>query len=111
MKQSLASTLIALCILSLSACNYCEALEPDSSALSENTGDRALGLERGLAKGLNVVVIVADDLGWNDVGFTGASDPRTPNLDALASDSLVFENFYASAACTPMRTCGAKPCS
>ena len=60
MKQSLASTLIALCILSLSACNYCEALEPDSSALSENTGDRALGLERGLAKGLNVVVIVVD---------------------------------------------------
>jgi len=39
----------------------------------------------------NVIVILADDLGWGDVGFNGRTDWRTPNLDRLASQGTVFK--------------------
>jgi len=50
----------------------------------------------------NIVYIVADDLGWKDVGFHG-SDIRTPNLDKLATNGLRLEQFYAQPMCTPTR--------
>jgi arylsulfatase A-like enzyme len=52
----------------------------------------------------NIVYIVADDLGWKDVGFHG-SDIRTPNIDALASSGLTFTRAYCQqAVCSPSRT-------
>ena len=51
----------------------------------------------------NIVHIVADDLGWKDVGFNGAKDIRTPNLDALASGGAKFSQFYVQCMCTPTR--------
>lgn len=42
----------------------------------------------------NVVLIMVDDLGWGDVGFNGCNVIQTPNLDALASQGLVFDRFY-----------------
>jgi arylsulfatase A-like enzyme len=50
----------------------------------------------------NIVYIVADDLGWKDVGFHG-SDIRTPNLDKLAAAGARLEAFYAQPMCTPTR--------
>jgi arylsulfatase A-like enzyme len=50
----------------------------------------------------NVVIILADDLGWSDVGCYG-SEIRTPNIDALANDGLRFTQFYNSARCSPSR--------
>lgn len=50
----------------------------------------------------NIVYIVADDLGWKDVGFHG-SDIRTPNLDKLAAGGARLEQFYAQPMCTPTR--------
>jgi arylsulfatase A-like enzyme len=50
----------------------------------------------------NIVYIVADDLGWKDVGFHG-SDIKTPNLDKLAADGVKFQQFYAQPMCTPTR--------
>ncbi len=50
----------------------------------------------------NIVYIVADDLGWGDVGFRG-SDIATPNLDALAKGGAVLEQFYTQPMCTPTR--------
>lgn len=52
----------------------------------------------------NVVYIVADDLGWKDVGFHG-SDIRTPNIDKLAATGARLEQFYAQPMCTPTRAC------
>ncbi|HEY7922332.1 MAG TPA: sulfatase-like hydrolase/transferase, partial [Vicinamibacteria bacterium] len=50
----------------------------------------------------NVLVIVADDLGYTDLGVTG-SEIRTPNLDALARSGLLLTNFLVSPACSPTR--------
>lgn len=50
----------------------------------------------------NIVFIVADDLGWKDVGFHG-SDIRTPNLDDLAAKGANLAQHYAMPMCTPSR--------
>ena len=52
----------------------------------------------------NIVVIYVDDLGYGDVGFNGATEIKTPNLDKLANEGVRFTNGYASSAtCTPSR--------
>jgi len=50
----------------------------------------------------NILYIVADDLGWKDVGFHG-SEIKTPNLDKLAAAGIKFQQFYAQPMCTPTR--------
>jgi arylsulfatase A len=52
----------------------------------------------------NVVVIMADDLGYGDVSCYGASSLNTPHIDRLAAKGLRFTNGYCSAStCTPTR--------
>jgi len=54
----------------------------------------------------NIVLIVADDLGWKDLGFMGSSYYETPNLDLLAGEGMVLLQAYAAAAnCAPSRAC------
>ena len=50
----------------------------------------------------NIIFILADDLGWKDVGYHG-SDIKTPNIDELAQTGARFEQFYAQQICTPTR--------
>lgn len=52
----------------------------------------------------NIVVIVADDLGYADVGFNGCADIPTPNIDSLARSGARFSNGYVTHAyCSPSR--------
>ena len=51
----------------------------------------------------NVIVIVADDLGWNDVGYHG-SDIQTPNIDRLAREGVELNRFYVHPTCSPTRS-------
>ena len=52
----------------------------------------------------NIVLILADDLGYTDLSCYGATDIRTPNIDRLANEGIRFTNFYASAGVsTPTR--------
>ncbi len=53
----------------------------------------------------NILHIVADDFGWKDVGFNGATDIKTPNIDKLASGGAKFTQFYTISLCTPTRAC------
>lgn len=53
----------------------------------------------------NVVLIMTDDQGIGDFGFTGNPYIRTPQLDKLASQSLNLTNFYVSPVCAPTRAC------
>ena len=51
----------------------------------------------------NVIIIVADDLGWNDVGYHG-SDIQTPNIDRLAREGVELNRFYVHPTCSPTRS-------
>ena len=50
----------------------------------------------------NIVILLADDLGWADVGYRG-SDIQTPNIDRLAYEGMRLERFYATPFCSPTR--------
>ena len=52
----------------------------------------------------NIVFILADDLGYNDLSCYGATDLKTPNLDKMAEEGIRFTDFYAPAGVsTPTR--------
>src|SRR2546421_8703990 len=52
----------------------------------------------------NIVIILADDLGYGDLGCYGHPTIRTPNLDRMASEGMRFTDFYVAACvCTPSR--------
>src|SRR6476620_2314539 len=50
----------------------------------------------------NIILIIADDLGWNDVGYHG-SEIKTPNVDFLAKNGVELNRFYANPTCSPTR--------
>ncbi len=59
--------------------------------------------QRGPAKP-NVLVILADDLGYGDLSCQGATDVRSPHIDALAASGMRFTNFYSNCpVCSPTR--------
>ena len=51
----------------------------------------------------NVVLIMADDVGWECFGVYGAEDYKTPNIDALAAKGIRFNHCYSTPICTPSR--------
>ncbi len=59
--------------------------------------------ESGGARRPNVVLILADDLGWADLGCYGADLHETPNLDRLACEGVRFTDAYAAPVCSPTR--------
>ena len=53
----------------------------------------------------NIIFILADDLGYGDLGITGQSKIETPNLDKLAKEGMLFTNHYSgSTVCAPSRS-------
>lgn len=52
----------------------------------------------------NILLVMADDLGYGDVGYNGNKIAKTPNLDKMAGESIRFDRFYAAApVCSPTR--------
>ena len=52
----------------------------------------------------NIILIVADDLGWSDLSYMGSKYYETPNIDKLSKSGMTFYNGYASSAnCAPSR--------
>ena len=50
----------------------------------------------------NILIILADDLGWNDVSYHG-SEIKTPNIDRLISSGVELDRFYVQPTCSPTR--------
>ena len=70
-----------------------------TSATAQDIADRAEGVYKP-----NIILVMADDQGWGDVGYNGHPYVRTPELDAMANDAFVFDRFYAAApVCSPTR--------
>src|SRR4051794_31846723 len=84
MKCHLAITLLAFCFLSV-AQGATQAAEPTSGARP------------------NIVLVLADDLGINDLACYGRKDHRTPNLDGLTTQGMRFTCAYAQPVCSPSR--------
>jgi len=60
--------------------------------------------EEGSPEKPNVVLILADDLGYADLSCYGSKEIRTPHLDKMAAEGMKFTDFYAAACvCTPTR--------
>lgn len=54
----------------------------------------------------NIVLIMCDDLGWQEVGCMGQEKIKTPNIDRLAAQGMLFNQFYSGCAvCAPSRCC------
>jgi arylsulfatase A-like enzyme len=51
----------------------------------------------------NIVIILADDLGFADVGFNGGKEIKTPNIDKLAATGARLDQFYVQSLCSPTR--------
>jgi arylsulfatase A len=64
-----------------------------------------VGTAVGAARRPNIVLFLADDLGWRDVSCFDAPDVRTPNVDAIARGGVRFVQYHCNAPeCTPTRT-------
>jgi len=99
----LTSVVVALLSGSLS----CGGGQPVLPSSASKTGDAAAAAVPTPAPNLgppNVVLILADDLGWGDLGSYGNRTIRTPNLDRLAAEGARFTSFYVPAPiCAPSR--------
>ena len=60
-------------------------------------GMASVPLLQGADRKPNIILIMADDLGYGDTGFTGNTVIRTPCLDSLSGEGLILERFYAAA--------------
>lgn len=77
-----------------------------ATALASGSLSRAMAQSApsaGDATRPNVLVILADDMGWSDIGPFGAAEIATPNLDALADQGVRMTNFHVSPFCSPTR--------
>ncbi len=90
MKISLSSTLLRFTFLLLVLSIPFQACTPTEG--------------RDKADKPNVILILADDLGWSDIGCYG-SEVETPNLDKLAAGGIRFTEMYNTAKCFPSRAC------
>ena len=60
-------------------------------------------LQAGAARAPNFVILLADDLGYGDLGCYGHPTIRTPHLDRMAAEGIKLSQFYAAPVCTPSR--------
>ncbi len=57
----------------------------------------------------NIILVMADDLGWGDTGFNGNTVIKTPHLDAMAKNGTRLSRFYAAARSVARRAAASSP--
>ena len=94
--------LVSLSIFGICACAQEPPVVPNAAHKQPNYSENTM-VSNELVEKPNIVIMLADDLGWADLGFRG-SDIDTPNIDRLAAEGLVLNRFYAMPICTPTRS-------
>ena len=101
-KMILRMPILAWLMWELAGCATAPVRPEDAPVSVES---KAVKIERK-PKRPNIIFIMADDLGWRDVGFADARFFETPNINALAAESVVFTNAYTGGPnCAPTRAC------
>ena len=73
--------------------------------LGTSQASNKVGEEKALSSRPNIVFLLADDLGYGDVGFNGQTKIRTPHIDQLAKQGKTYDHFYAgTSVCAPSRS-------
>ena len=96
-----AMTPIRVIVIIIAACTLtaCQAI-----TATGHSGLESLARFKKAPERPNIVIVMADDLGWGDVGYNGNPFRVTPHLDALAAEGIIFDRFYAAApVCSPTR--------
>jgi len=85
--------------------NFRNAFLPTMALLIAGTAlPAALSANPGVAPKPNIILCMADDLGWGDTGYNGHPVLRTPHLDQMAKEGIRFDRFYSGApVCSPTR--------
>jgi len=81
-----------LCMLAPVFVSACNSHQPKQETKPEEISSRP-----------NIIIIVADDLGYSDIGPFGG-DINTPVLDRLAGEAMLFSNFHVLPTCSPTRS-------
>ncbi len=97
LKQMRFAQSIGLLVLMLVLCS-CSGAERSQNG--SGSGDAA---QRSDDARPNIVVIMADDMGYSDLGSYGATVIQTPHLDRMAQEGLRFTQFYNNSKCTQSR--------
>lgn len=85
--------------------SFCSLLLLVSFACSTKPNEQIVKNDVSAAATPNIVYILADDLGYGDLGFTGQAYIKTPNLDKLAETGMFFTDHYSgSTVCAPSRS-------
>ena len=96
-------SLIRVAVFPVLLCGLCGA---ESTTATRPGRDVTTSSSSSAGRAPNIVLILADDLGWKDTGYQGSDFYETPNIDRLADDGVVFPNAYACGAnCAPSRAC------
>src|SRR5690606_1303916 len=74
-----------------------------SLTVAEDSAGQFSGNNPPKRKRPNIILAMADDMGWGDVAYNGHPVIQTPHLDALAREGLRFDRFYAPTVCSPTR--------
>jgi arylsulfatase A-like enzyme len=102
MKTSVVARLASVVIATGAACGGGSGVSPGAPTATPRAAAAAWApVDAGPP---NVIVILADDLGWGDLGSYGNASVRTPNLDRMAAEGVRFTSFYVpSPICAPSR--------
>lgn len=96
--QSVCGVILASVLL-LSACS-----QPEQPRPAVDARDVIATVTESVADRTNIIIIMADDLGYGDLGSYGGHAIRTPHIDSLAREGIRFTDFHASdSLCTPSR--------
>ncbi len=91
----------------ISVCSFAVALVVacSGSSANEDIAEQTAPAASAQTRAPNIIYILADDLGYGDIGAFGQTKIKTPNLDKLAANGMMFTDHYSgSAVCAPSRS-------